>query len=79
MKHHFRERDTYTQILEITPAIRHQIEATIENLIELLDVVDPHGDLEPDNDNEPSLGWSSSQGCGDSSDLEQDDVEVQPW
>ncbi len=66
---HFREPDNYVQILEITPATRRGIEDAIEQLIALLDTLDPdvdlepdtddeeNGDLEPDEDSEPSLGW----------------------
>ncbi|NEJ57496.1 hypothetical protein [Rhizobium ruizarguesonis] len=35
---------------------RDRIEAQIEALIGLLDLMDDDPDLEPDNDNEPSLG-----------------------
>ncbi|MGO8068751.1 hypothetical protein AB9E28_24885 [Rhizobium leguminosarum] len=35
---------------------RDRIEAQIEALIGLLDLLDDDPDLEPDNDNEPSLG-----------------------
>nr|WP_321307542.1 hypothetical protein [uncultured Sphaerochaeta sp.] len=60
---HFREPDSYVQILEITPATRRGIEDAIEQLIALLDTLDPDVDLEPDTDDEPngddepSLGW----------------------
>ena len=60
---HFREPDSYVQILEITPATRRGIEDAIERLIALLDTLDPDVDLEPDSDDEPngddepSLGW----------------------
>ncbi|MGO7353342.1 hypothetical protein [Rhizobium leguminosarum] len=35
---------------------RKRLEAQIEELIDLLDLLDDDPDLEPDNDNEPSLG-----------------------
>ncbi|MGO7542221.1 hypothetical protein ACC680_26975 [Rhizobium ruizarguesonis] len=35
---------------------RERLEAQIEALIELLDLLDVDPDLEPDNDNEPALG-----------------------
>jgi len=35
---------------------RNRLEAQIEALIDLLDLLDDDPDLEPDNDNEPSLG-----------------------
>ncbi|EJZ22434.1 hypothetical protein NE852_03340 [Rhizobium sp. Pop5] len=35
---------------------RERLEAKIEELIDLLDLLDGDPDLEPDNDNEPSLG-----------------------
>ena len=49
---HFREPDSYVQILEITPATRRGIEDAIERLIALLDTLDPDFDLEPDTDDE---------------------------
>lgn len=48
------------------PMQRASLEAKIEELIALLDLLDGDADLEPDNDNEPSLGWSdmeSRYGC----------------
>ena len=64
---HFRDQDGYTQILEVTPGLRHRIEAAIDNLVQLLDSIDPDADFEPDNDNEPqgdeedSLGWTDRE------------------
>ncbi|WP_375460008.1 hypothetical protein [uncultured Enterovirga sp.] len=36
---------------------REALEAHVERLIALLDMLDGDVDLEPDNDDEPSLGW----------------------
>jgi hypothetical protein len=40
---------------------RTLIEQRIEELIELLDFVDPDPDLEDNGDSEPSLGWPVPQ------------------
>lgn len=37
--------------------LRERIEAAIESLLLVLDQLDSDPDLEPDNDDEPSLGW----------------------
>lgn len=47
-----------TLTLPLTPMARRQIEDTIERLLALLDQADGDADLEPDNDDEPSLGWT---------------------
>lgn len=39
--------------LPLTPAMRMRIEATIEQLIGLLDEIDGDPDLEPESDDEP--------------------------
>lgn len=50
-------RPDLTTFLPMTPALRRRLEATVEQLIALLDEVDGDTDLEPNNDNEPMLGW----------------------
>lgn len=59
-----------SQQASISPALRRQIEATIEALIDVLDAADGSPDLEPDADDEPSLGWSLSMAAGTSDDCE---------
>lgn len=48
-----------TLTLPLTPIARRRIEDTIEQLLALLDEADGDADLEPDNDDEPSFGWTS--------------------
>lgn len=55
---HFRERESFVRILELTPALRRRIEATIEHLVSLLDAYDGDEDLEDGGDDEASLGWT---------------------
>ncbi|ALN75821.1 hypothetical protein [Aureimonas sp. AU20] len=50
--------------------LRRQVEATIEALIDFLDVLDADPDLEADADGEPSLGWSLSMATGTADDCE---------
>lgn len=50
--------------------LRRQVEATIEALIDFLDVLDADPDLEADADGEPSLGWSLSMAIGTADDCE---------
>lgn len=59
----------------MTPAVRRQIEATIEALIDVLDTADGSPDLEPDADAEPSLGWSLSMALGTDDDQEANSPE----
>lgn len=47
-----------TVFLPMTPSLRSRIEATIEQLLALLDQIDGDPDLEPGADDEPSLGWT---------------------
>lgn len=57
--------------IEIQPGTRRRIEQTIERLISMLDFIDGDPDLEPDNDDEPSLGslggTAAHRGCAQSS------------
>lgn len=54
---HRRERENYVRhfVMVEQGSFRRQVEAAIERLIDLLDRLDVDPDLEPDNDNEPSL------------------------
>ncbi|KQY18169.1 hypothetical protein ASE23_15740 [Rhizobium sp. Root73] len=67
MGYHFREQDSYVRIVELTPAMRKQIEHTIEHLLSVLDHFDGDESLEEDDapeaggDDEPSLGWAEMQ------------------
>lgn len=45
----------FTRIVELTPAMRKHIEATIENLIDLLDALDGDTGREEDADFESEL------------------------
>ncbi|MFG1298115.1 hypothetical protein [Xanthobacter variabilis] len=44
-----------------TSRVRARIADLIEALVDLLDSVEPDPDFEPDNDDEPSLGWCDSR------------------
>jgi len=57
---------------------RERIEAAIEALIALLDVSEPDSDLEPQGDEEPSLGWTSTMAHGSLTDAELDDCDDEP-
>lgn len=57
MGYHFREQDSFVRIVELTPAMRKQIEATIEHLLSVLDHFDGDENLEDDGCAEP---WLSS-------------------
>ncbi|MBF2717504.1 hypothetical protein [Agrobacterium vitis] len=48
MATHFREQESYVCIVELTPALRRRIEATVDYLLSLLDQFD--GDERPDDD-----------------------------
>jgi hypothetical protein len=48
---------------------RAAVERAIEALVALLDALDPDPDLEPNGDEEPSLGWTGEgRGMGDGGD-----------
>lgn len=53
MNSHFREQDSFIQLLEITPLTRQRIESVIETLVILLDDFDGDPDLEANGDDEP--------------------------
>ncbi|WP_024281210.1 hypothetical protein [Xanthobacter sp. 126] len=56
---HDREREKYVRQFEMveTTDLRACLGAAIEALVDILDRLEPEPDLEPDNDDEPSLGW----------------------
>lgn len=60
MSIHFRPRESFTRIVELTPALRREIEATVEQLISILDLFDGDENVEDDGCAEPSLGWPTS-------------------
>lgn len=44
-----RERESFTQILEVTPDFRDRLEAAVDRLLDILDAIDaPDEDLEED-------------------------------
>lgn len=61
MSFHFRRHENFSRIVELTPELRREIEATVERLIAILDVFDGDenleddagGDAEPDSDSGP--------------------------
>lgn len=57
MNTHFRERESYVRIVELTPELRRRIEQTIEHLISLLDDYDGDDSAEDDGTAEPLNGW----------------------
>jgi hypothetical protein len=57
MSIHFRPQQDFTRIIELTPALRRRIEATIEHLLSILDQFDGDENLEDGADHEP---WLSS-------------------
>lgn len=69
-----------TLFLPMTRSMRMRIEATIEQLVALLDEIDGDPDLEAANDDEPSLGWTycmdrpviKSRGSDDDRELEDE-------
>lgn len=67
MSIHFRPNENFTRVVELTPALRREIEATVERLISILDLFDGDENLEESDtdedggDEEPSLGWSDMQ------------------
>lgn len=61
MSFHFRPTENFTRIVELTPALRREIEATVEHLITILDRFDGDENLEDGGDSEPSLGWTGME------------------
>lgn len=57
MGYHFRGQDSFVCIVELTPAMRQQIENTIEHLLSVLDHFDGDENIEDDGSDEPWLGW----------------------
>lgn len=59
MHGHFGERPSRGRLFELveTRALRRRMEAAIDVLLATLDALDGESDLEPANDDEPSLGW----------------------
>ncbi|RWI42128.1 MAG: hypothetical protein EOQ93_31820 [Mesorhizobium sp.] len=62
-------------ITPIDALARRAIEEEIERLISLLDLMEADCDLEDGADDEPSLGWCTGYGPGDTLDLEADDCD----
>lgn len=58
---------------------RARVVAAIETLVDLLDELDHDPDLEPDNDDEPSLGWREACGGGGLCPTSTDETELGPW
>lgn len=63
-----------TLFLAVTPSMRQRIEATIENLLALLDVIDGDPDFEDGGDGEPEL--LEPYLADASGDLEYDPLEI---
>jgi hypothetical protein len=67
MSNRSHQSENFTRLIEMTPRLRLEIEATIERLIALLDLYDGDETLEVDDpdedggDDEPSLGWTDMQ------------------
>ncbi|MGE6739667.1 hypothetical protein ACQKGC_05265 [Allorhizobium pseudoryzae] len=61
MSFHFRPNENFSRIVELTPALRREIEATVERLIAILDMFDGDEDLEDDASGEPWLGWTDME------------------
>ncbi|HWJ74680.1 MAG TPA: hypothetical protein VNX29_16075 [Kaistia sp.] len=59
MHTHFSERPSFVRSFELveTGTLRRRMQAAVDALIEALDALDGDADLEPANDDEPSLGW----------------------
>jgi hypothetical protein len=61
MSFHFRPSENFSRIVELTPQLRREIEATVERLIAILDVFDGDENSEDDACGEPSLGWTDME------------------
>ena len=58
---------------------RARVVAAIETLVDLLDELDHDPDLEPDNDDEPSLGWREARGGEGLCPTSADEAELGSW
>lgn len=61
MSFHFRPNDSFSRIIELTPTLRKEIEATVERLIGILDLFDGDENVEDDGGSEPYLGWTDME------------------
>lgn len=61
MSFHFRPTENFTRIVELTPALRREIEVAVEHLIAILDRFDGDENVEDAGDDEPSLGWTERE------------------
>ena len=59
MNTHFRERDNYVRITELTPDLKRKIEDAVENLLLILDAYAGDENAEDDGSDEPINGWPS--------------------
>ena len=81
MGYHFREQESFVRIVELTPALRKRIEATIEHLLSILDQFDGDENLEDEAGGEPWLGWPEGRhpdmfrGPAANDDREQDNAD----
>lgn len=62
-----------------TTRFRARVVAAIETLVDLLDELDHDPDLEPDNDDEPSLGWREARGGEGLCPTFTDEAELGSW
>ena len=84
MNTHFRERDNYVRITELTPDLKRKIEDAVENLLLILDAYAGDENAEDDGSDEPINGWPSqgqsvtnAMSCDE--DTEQDNADQEPW
>lgn len=61
MSFHFRPSENFSRIVELTPDLRREIEATVERLIAILDMFDGDENREDDGSGEPWLGWTDME------------------
>lgn len=80
MNTHFRARENFVRIVDLTPELKRKIEDAVENLLLILDA------YEGDADAEPSIGWPNPGHLGDHKitkamscdDDREDDSELEP-
>jgi hypothetical protein len=80
MNTHVRGRDLHARrtFIEVSPELRHLLEAIAQAAIDALDQIDGEPDLEdgadsePDNDGEPTLGWTEDLWFGEGDDREEE-------